>query len=531
MRIIFIYPEVEMSEKVYIFDTTLRDGEQAPGFSMTTEEKLQMAVQLAKLGVDVIEAGFAAASQGDFEAVNRIAREVRGPVICSLARALERDIEIASKSLEPAERKRIHTFIATSDIHMEHKLRMKPEEVLERAKRSVSLARNFTDDVEFSCEDATRSRRDFLYKVIETAIDAGATVINIPDTVGYTVPEEFADLIDGILNNVPNIDRVILSVHCHDDLGLAVANSLTAVRHGVRQVECTINGIGERAGNASLEEVVMALKVRKDHFGDLYTDVNTKEIYKTSRLLCRITGSFVQPNKAIVGDNAFAHEAGIHQHGVLSHRMTYEIMNPQDVGFPMSRIVLGKHSGRHALKRRLEELGFEFDSKVIDRIFERFKDLADKKKEVYDEDIEALIYQEFMKIEDHEPVKVIHFQVQSGENLMPTATVKVSFYDEEKTATATGNGPVDATVKAIQKALGIEPILQDYSIKALTPNTDAQAEARVILEYEGVRASGRGVDVDIIKASVKAFVDALNRAIMRKKYILQRKEVREEGTV
>ena len=309
-------------DRVYIFDTTLRDGEQAPGFSMTTEEKLQMAQQLAKLGVDVIEAGFSAASKGDFEAVQTIAREVKGPIICSLARALERDIELAGQALAPAERKRIHTFIATSEIHMKYKLRMSPEEVLERAKRAVEYARKFTDDVEFSCEDATRSQRDFLYKVIETAIKAGATVINIPDTVGYTVPEEFADLIESIRNNVPNIDKAIISVHCHDDLGMAVANSLMAVKHGARQVECTINGIGERAGNAALEEIVMALKVRKDFFGGLYTNINTKELYRTSRLLCRITGSFVQPNKAVVGDNAFAHESGIHQHGVLSNPLT-----------------------------------------------------------------------------------------------------------------------------------------------------------------------------------------------------------------
>ncbi len=520
-----------MAEKVYIFDTTLRDGEQAPGFSMTTEEKLQMAHQLAKLGVDIIEAGFAAASAGDFEAVNRIAKEVKGPVICSLSRALEKDIEIAGKALAPAERKRIHTFIATSEIHMKYKLRMTKEEVLERAKKAVSFARNFTDDVEFSCEDATRSERDFLYKVIETAINAGATVINIPDTVGYAIPEEFGQLIEDILNNVPNIDKVILSVHCHDDLGLATANSLAAVKKGARQVECTINGIGERAGNAALEEIVMALKVRKDFFGDLYTDINTKEIYKTSRLLCRITGSFVQPNKAIVGDNAFAHESGIHQHGVLSHRMTYEIMNPEDVGFPMSRIVLGKHSGRHALKKRLQELGFNLSEEEINRLFEKFKALADKKKEVYDEDLEALIYQEFINTDMEEPVVVNHFQVQSGDNMVPTATVKLTFKGEERTATATGNGPVDATIKAIQKALGINPKLLDFSIKALTPNTDAQAEARIVLEIDGVKASGRGVDTDIIKASVKAFVDALNRGIMRKEYILQRKEVRKEGTV
>jgi 2-isopropylmalate synthase len=376
-------------EKVYIFDTTLRDGEQAPGFSMTAEEKLQMALQLARLGVDVIEAGFAAASKGDFEAVKLIAEEVKGPVICSLARALEKDIELAAQALEGAERKRIHTFIATSEIHMKYKLRLSPEEVLERAEKAVAFARRFTDDVEFSCEDATRSQREFLYRIIERAIKAGATVINIPDTVGYAVPEEFAQLIEDIRNNVPNIDKAIISVHCHDDLGMAVANSLMAIKHGARQVECTINGIGERAGNAALEEIVMALKVRKDFFGGLYTNINTKELYKTSRLLCRITGSFVPPNKAVVGDNAFAHESGIHQHGVLSNPLTYEIMSPEDVGFPSTRIVLGKHSGRHALKSKLKEMGYELSEEEIDKIFEKFKALADKKKEVYEEDLES----------------------------------------------------------------------------------------------------------------------------------------------
>jgi 2-isopropylmalate synthase len=520
-----------MADKVYIFDTTLRDGEQAPGFSMTTEEKVKMAHQLARLGVDVIEAGFAAASKGDFEAVRRISEEIKGPVICSLARAVDKDIELAAQALEPAERKRIHTFIATSEIHMRYKLKKTREEVLEAARRAVSFARNFTDDVEFSCEDATRSDREFLYRVIETAIRAGATVINIPDTVGYAIPEEFGKLIEDIMNNVPNVDKVVLSVHCHDDLGLAVANSLTAVKHGARQVECTINGIGERAGNAALEEIVMALRVRRDFFGDLYTEVNTRELYKTSRLLCMITGSFVPRNKAIVGDNAFAHESGIHQHGVLSHRLTYEIMNPEDVGFPTSRIVLGKHSGRHALKKKLEEYGITYTQEDLDRIFEKLKDLADKKKEIYDEDVEALIYQEFMKVEDQEPVVVKHFQVQTGDNMLPTATVRIAFKGEERTATETGNGPVDATIKAIQKALCIGARLLDYSIKALTPNTDAQAEARVVLSLDGVEASGRGVDTDIIKASVKAYVDALNRAILRKEYILQRSEIREEGTV
>ena len=520
-----------MAEKVYIFDTTLRDGEQAPGFSMTTEEKVKMAHQLARLGVDIIEAGFAAASKGDFEAVRRISEEVKGPVICSLARAIDKDIELAAEALRPAERKRIHTFIATSEIHMRYKLKKTPEEVIEAAKKAVSLARNFTDDVEFSCEDATRSEREFLYRVIETAINAGATVINIPDTVGYAIPEEFGRLIEDIINNVPNIDKVVLSVHCHDDLGLAVANSLTAVKHGARQVECTINGIGERAGNAALEEIVMALKVRRDFFGDLYTEVNTRELYKTSRLLCMITGSFVPRNKAIVGDNAFAHESGIHQHGVLSNRLTYEIMNPEDVGFPTSRIVLGKHSGRHALKKKLDEYGISYTEEDLNRIFEKLKDLADKKKEIYDEDVEALIYQEFMKVEDQEPVVVDHFQVQTGDNMLPTATVRLTFRGEKRTATETGNGPVDATIKAIQRALGIGARLLDYSIKALTPNTDAQAEARVVLSLDGVEASGRGVDTDIIKASVKAYVDALNRAILRKEYVLQRSRIREEGTV
>ena len=519
-----------MESKVYIFDTTLRDGEQAPGFSMTAEEKLQMAHQLARLNVDIIEAGFAAASKGDYNAIRLIAEEIKGVTICSLARAVDRDIEIAGSALEPAERKRIHTFIATSEIHMKYKLRMQPEDVLERAKKAVALARKYTDDVEFSCEDATRSQRDFLYRIIEETIKAGATVINIPDTVGYAVPEEFARLISDIRNNVPNIDKVILSVHCHDDLGMATANSLMAVLHGARQIECTINGIGERAGNASLEEVVMAIKTRKDIFKDIYTQVNTREIYKTSRLLCRITGNFVQPNKAIVGDNAFAHESGIHQHGVLSNPLTYEIINPEEVGFPTSRIILGKHSGRHALRRRLEELGIKFTEEDLNRLFERFKELADKKKEVYDEDIEALIYEEFFRSEE-EPVRVLHFQVQSGDSIVPTATVRLTYMGEERTATSTGNGPVDATIKAIQKALDLKPKLLDYSIKALTPDTEALAEARVVLELNEIRASGRGTDTDVIKASVYAFIDALNRAIVRREYIIKRNMAKKEGTV
>ncbi|MEN3033500.1 MAG: 2-isopropylmalate synthase [Aquificaceae bacterium] len=501
--------------RVYIFDTTLRDGEQAPGFSMTAQEKLQMAHQLARLGVDVIEAGFAAASKGDFEAVKLIAKEVKGVKICSLARAISSDIEIAAEALKAAEYWRIHTFIATSEIHMKYKLRMSPQEVLERAKEAVKLARNLAPEVEFSCEDATRSEREFMFRVIEEAIKAGASVINIPDTVGYTTPFEIQELIRDIINSVPNIDKAIISVHCHDDLGMAVANSLSAIKAGARQVECTINGIGERAGNASLEEIVMALRVRKDYFGNLSTNINTQELYKTSRLLCRITGSSIPPNKAVVGDNAFAHESGIHQHGVLSNPLTYEIISPKEVGFPDTRIVLGKHSGRHALKSKLESMGVKVSSEELERLFEKFKLLADRKKQVYEEDLEALLYEEVFRPEKVEQVKVLHFQVQTGERLLPSATVVVDFQGQQKTATATGNGPVDAVVIALQKACGIEVELLDFSIKALTPNTDAQAEARVSIELNGAYASGRGVDVDIIRASLFAFTDAINRALLR----------------
>jgi 2-isopropylmalate synthase len=502
-------------KRVYIFDTTLRDGEQAPGFSMTIDEKLQMAHQLARLGVDIIEAGFAIASKGDFEAIKLIAEEVKGPTICSLARANETDIERAAEALKPAERKRIHTFIATSDIHMQYKLKKTKEEVLELAKKAVRFARNFTDDVEFSCEDATRSSKDFLYKIIEEAIKEGATTINIPDTVGYATPLEFYELIKSIKENVPNIDKAIISVHCHNDLGMATANSLMALKAGARQIECTINAIGERAGNAGLEEVTMALVVRKEYFDNLYTNINTKEIYKTSRLLCRITSSFVQPNKAVVGDNAFAHESGIHQHGVLSNPMTYEIMKPEDVGFPSNRVVLGKHSGRHALKSRLQELGIELPEEEFEKLFEELKALSDKKKYIYDEDIEALIYKDVFK-QDNKSLKLISFQVQTGDNLLPTATVSLEINGEKKIFTATGDGPVDAVIKAIEKALPQEPKFLDYSIKALTPNTDAQAEARVLIELNDIKSSGSSTDTDIVKASANAFLDAVNKALFKK---------------
>lgn len=502
-------------KRVYIFDTTLRDGEQAPGFSMTVDEKIQMAHQLARLGVDIIEAGFAVASKGDFEAINSIAKEVKGPKICSLARANENDIKIAAQAIAPAENKRIHTFIATSDIHMQYKLKKTKEEVLELAKNAVRYARNLVDDVEFSCEDATRSSKEFLYKIIEIAIKEGATTINIPDTVGYTTPLEFYELIKSIKENVPNIDKAIISVHCHNDLGMATANSLMALKAGARQIECTINAIGERSGNASLEEVVMALVVRKEYFNNLYTNINTKEIYKTSRLLCRLTSSFVQPNKAIVGDNAFAHESGIHQHGVLSNPMTYEIMKPEDVGFPSNRMILGKHSGRHALKSRLTDLGIELSEKEFEKLFEDFKTLADKKKYIYDEDIEALIYKDVLE-QDNDFIKLINFQVQTGDNILPTATVSLEINGRKEILTATGDGPVDAVIKAIEKALDKEPIFLDYSIKALTPNTDAQAEARVLLELDGIKSSGVAIDTDIVSASAKAFLDAINKSIFKK---------------
>lgn len=503
--------------KLIIFDTTLRDGEQAPGFSMTVEEKVRMAKQLENLGVDVIEAGFAAASKGDFEAVNEVAKEVKDSIVCSLARALHSDIEKAGEALAPAERKRIHTFIATSPIHMEYKLRMTPEQVLEKAVDAVKFARNFTDDVEFSAEDAVRSEREFLYKVLEAVIDAGAKTVNIPDTVGYSIPEEMGQLIADIINNVPNIDKAVISVHCHNDLGLAVANSLAAVKNGAGQVHATINGIGERAGNAALEEVVMAIKVRKDYFKDVYTDINTKEIYKTSRLLCRLTGSFVQPNKAIVGDNAFAHEAGIHQHGLLAKRETYEIMKAEDVGVPSSKIVLGKHSGKHAFKTRLEELGYKnLSDTEIERLFVKFKELADKKKEVFDEDIEALIFDELFK--SYEEIKLKQFQIVSGDKAIPTATVKLNIEGEEVISTSCGDGPVDSALKALEKALGVKSRLKDYSIRSLSQGKDAMGEVRVVIDFDGEEVSGKGTSTDIIEASVKAYLDAYNRFKARKAF-------------
>ncbi len=513
-----------MSNRVYIFDTTLRDGEQAPGFSMNINEKLIVAKQLARLGVDVIEAGFPASSPGDFESVKRIAETVKGPVIAGLCRAVKKDIEIGAEALKPAERKRIHTFIATSEIHMKYKLKMDPEEVLNRAIEAVKFARNFTDDVEFSAEDATRSDLDFLCRVIEEVIKAGATTVNIPDTVGYAIPSEFKEKISYIMNKVPNIDKAVVSVHCHNDLGLAVANSLAAIEAGARQVECTINGIGERAGNAAMEEIVMALHTRKDHFG-LTTGINTREIYRTSRLVSHVTGVSVQPNKAIVGKNAFAHEAGIHQHGVLENPLTYEIMKPETVGFPSSKIVFGKHSGRHALKQKLEQLGFvDITEEQLNRIFERVKVLADKKKNVFDDDIMIIAQEEIFSL----PVKTYeldYIHTTSGNKLLPTATVRLRRGDEILQDSAIGDGPVDASYKAIDRITGIPGELLSYQIKAVTQGKDAIGEVTVRVRFNGTEVVGKGSSVDIIESSVRAYLNAVNKYLYRKELESQGIEV------
>ena len=498
--------------RIKIFDTTLRDGEQSPGASMNVDEKIQVAKQLKKLGVDIIEAGFPIASPGDFEAVNRISKEVKGIVVAGLCRARDEDIERAAEALAPAEQKRIHTFIATSDIHLKYKLRMNREQVIESAVKAVKKARQYTDDVEFSAEDATRSDWDYLCKVTEEVIKAGAKTVNIPDTVGYTIPQEYGELIEYLMNKVPNIDKATISVHCHNDLGLAVANSLTAILKGAGQVECTINGIGERAGNAAMEEIVMALKVRGDFF-KADTGIVTQELYRTSRLVSKITGMVVQPNKAIVGANAFAHEAGIHQDGVLKERTTYEIMRPQDIGIPSSKIVLGKHSGRHAFKTRLEELGFSLTEEEINRAFERFKRLADQKKYIFNEDIEALVSDEVLRIT--EVYQLVDLEVSSGTKKKPTATVRMKINGEEKEISISGDGPVDAVYKAITELTGSKAELNKFEIKAITGGTDALGEVTVILEEGGHTVRGHGSDTDIIVASAKAYINALNKLALK----------------
>ena len=501
-------------EKIIIFDTTLRDGEQCPGASLNSSEKIEIAKQLAILGVDVIEAGFPISSPGDFESVKRIAKEVKGPVICGLARAIDKDIDAVYNAIKVAHRGRIHVFLATSKIHMKYKLKKAEDEILKLAVASVKYARNKCADVEFSPEDASRTEKDFLYKVVEAVIDAGATTVNIPDTVGYSTPLEYGQIIKGIKENVPNIDKAVISVHCHNDLGLGVANSLNAVLNGARQVECTINGLGERAGNASLEEIVMTIRTRNDIFKNIKTDINTKEIFKTSRLVSKLTGMPVQPNKAVVGANAFAHESGIHQDGVLKERITYEIMRPEDVGVTGTNLVLGKHSGRHAFKERLKNLGFTLKEDQAEKAFNRFKALADKKKEIFDEDLETIVDEEISKIP--EELKLVHFQIASGDTVKPAATITIKYKGKLYDSVSGGDGPVDACYKAIDKVIKIGGKLLDYQIKSVTSGKDALGEVSIKIGSKDAIVSGRGASTDIIEASIKAYVNAVNKLLHKK---------------
>lgn len=495
-------------DRVIIFDTTLRDGEQSPGASMTREEKLRIARALEKLRVDVIEAGFAIASPGDFEAVKSIADTIKDSRICSLARAVDADIDRAAEALANANAGRIHTFIATSPIHMEYKLRLQPDQVIEQAVRAIKRARNLCEDVEFSCEDGGRSEIDFLCRIIEQAIDAGARTINSPDTVGYAIPHQFAETIRQIIERVPNADKAIFSVHCHNDLGLAVANSLAAVTAGARQVECTINGLGERAGNAALEEIVMALRTRQDVF-QVDTGIVTEHILSTSRLVSSITGFPVQPNKAIVGANAFAHESGIHQDGVLKHRETYEIMSAQSVGWHANKLSLGKLSGRNAFRTRLQELGIELaDQDELNAAFARFKELADKKHEIFDEDLQALVSDSITDVPERMRLSYLDVTSRTGET--PVAKISVEVDGVERQASASGSGPVDAAFRALEEIAHSGANLQLYSVNAITEGTDSQGEVTVRLEKDGRIVNGNGADTDIVIASAKAYINALN---------------------
>ncbi len=504
----------DMPNRIRIFDTTMRDGEQSPGASMNLDEKLRIAQTLEEMKVDVIEAGFPIASNGDFEAVREVARIVRQSTVCGLARASRRDIDRAAEALAPAKAKRIHTFISTSPLHMRVKLQMEPEEVHDAVIDSVSYARRFTDDVEWSCEDGSRTEHDFLCRCVESAIKAGAATINIPDTVGYAVPEEFGALIAMLLARVPNMDKAVLSVHCHNDLGLAVANSLAAVKAGARQVECTVNGLGERAGNAAMEEIVMALRTRKDLL-DFETGIDTTRIMQASRLVSAVTGFAVQPNKAIVGANAFSHEAGIHQDGVLKDAQTYEIMTPESVGLVQSTLVMGKHSGRHAFREKLRSLGYaDLGDNALREAFERFKDLADRKKELFDEDIVALVDTEVAAANDR--VKFRSLAVSCGSSGPQEATLALSVDGEESEARATGNGPVDATFNAIKAIYPHEAKLQLYQVHAVTEGTDAQAEVSVRLEENGRTVNGQSAHIDTIVASALAYVHALNKLLLKR---------------
>ena len=510
-------------DRIIIFDTTLRDGEQCPGATLNVDEKLIIARQLARLGIDVMEAGFAFASPGDFEAVQKIAKTVgteSGPVICSLARAIKADIEAAAEALKPAAKARIHTFISTSDIHLKYQLKKSRSEVLAIAQEMVAYAKSFMDDVEFSPMDAARSDPEYLYQVLEAAIAAGAKTVNIPDTVGYMTPSEFGELIRGIKANVPNIDRAIISVHGHNDLGLAVANFLEAVKNGARQLECTINGIGERAGNTALEELVMALHVRRQYFNPFLgkppesteplTNIDTTQIYKTSRLVSNLTGMMVQPNKAIVGANAFAHESGIHQDGVLKNKLTYEIMDAQSIGLTNNQIILGKHSGRNAFRTRLKELGFDLTETELNRAFLSFKDVADKKKEITDWDLEAIVKDEIQQVPELFRLELV--QVSCGDRSRPTATVTLRTpQGKELTDAAIGTGPVDAVYKAINRVVDVPNKLIEFSVKSVTAGIDAMGEVTIRLQHEDKIYSGHAADTDIIVASARAYISALNR--------------------
>jgi len=500
-------------KRIIIFDTTLRDGEQSPGASLDTHSKIEIARQLVRLGVDVIEAGFPIASKGDFNAVHKVAGAIKGASVCGLARSIKADIDACAEAVRPARQPRIHIFLATSRIHMQYKLKKAESEILRLATWAVEYGRNLCDDVEFSPEDASRSDRDFLCKVVESVIKAGAKTVNIPDTVGYAMPVEFGSLIKDIKTRVPNINKAVISVHCHNDLGLGVSNSLSAVQNGAEQIECTINGIGERAGNASLEEIVMAIDTRRDIFG-VTTAVNKKELYKTSRLVSKLTGIVVQPNKAIVGQNAFSHESGIHQDGMLKKSSTYEIIKPQDVGFGGTRLVMGKHSGRHAFSERLKKLGFELDEAELLKAFERFKALADKKKEVFDEDLLSIAEDGIASIPE-----IYHLEdlkIASGNKVTPKAVIGLKKGSKLIKRSSSGDGPVDACYKAIDAVTGLKFKLLDYSLKSITGGKDALGEVTVRIKSNKDEVSGRGTSTDIIEASVKAYVNAVNKLIFNR---------------
>jgi 2-isopropylmalate synthase len=499
------------NDRVYIFDTTLRDGEQAPGATMTPEEKLEIALGLERLGVDIIEAGFPVSSKGDFDSVQNVARHVKKSFVCGLARSVVKDIDAVIEAVKPAKHKRIHIFLATSKIHLEHKFKKSQDEILAMAVAAVKYARKHMDNIEFSPEDASRTEKEFLYRVLEAVIKEGATTVNIPDTVGYSTPGEYGSVIAGICANVPNINKAIISTHCHDDLGLGVANSLAGVLNGARQVECTINGIGERAGNASMEEIVMALRTREDFF-KLTTNINAKEFYRLSRMVSKATGFLVPPNKAIVGANAFRHESGIHQDGMLKERRTYEIMNPEDVGVPSHEgLVLGKHSGRHAFKDRIKRLGYDLKERDVDAAFARFKDLADKKKEIYEEDLMAIVEDQDQLAK--ETVRLIDLVYTSGSSIEPKVKVTLEVNGKSVVTEGTGDGPIDACYKAIAKAAGLKAMLLDYSIQSVSRGDDALGEVTVKISVDGRTVSGRAASTDIIEASAKSYIHAINKAL------------------